>query len=205
MYDDGPSRSLTAAFGAWLAVGAAALIAVAHADTVGSTVSRLVTGAFDDGARRDRPDAADADDPDADVEAADAGDTDTGDDGRGLIDLRADARGHFTAPVEIDGRRVTALVDTGATIVLLTYEDARRIGLTPAPADFTMTAQTANGRARIAPVTLDRVVLQGVQVRGVRAAIAERGRLTTSLLGMSFLTRVGGIEIRDGRLRLGGR
>ena len=118
------------------------------------------------------------------------------------VELRANASGHFEADVEVNGRRVDALVDTGATIVLLTNEDAARAGIYPRASDFTMSMETANGRSKAAPVILERVVIGSIVVRNVQAAVAERGALRTNLLGMSFLQKLRKFEINSGRLVL---
>lgn len=117
-------------------------------------------------------------------------------------ELRADRRGHYQADVEINGRRIGALVDTGASLVVLTYEDAQRLGIFLRDRDFTMRTNTANGIARAAPVVLDRVEIGPIQVRNVQAAVSEPGRLSTNLLGMTFLSRISKFESGSGRLVL---
>lgn len=118
------------------------------------------------------------------------------------VELRSDRRGHFEAEAEVNGRDISALVDTGATMVVLTYEDAERAGLDVRPSDFTATSRTANGMARNAPVTLDKLCIESVCVRDIRAMVAEEGRLHVSLLGMSFLGRLSRFEVRSGTLLL---
>lgn len=120
----------------------------------------------------------------------------------GYVELRADAQGHYNSDIEINGRTVHAMVDTGATMVAMSYEDAERAGIFLSPSNFTHRVNTANGIARVAPVTLDRVRLGSIEVRDVRAAVAERGRLNGTLLGMSFLGRISRLEMRDGVLVL---
>ena len=66
------------------------------------------------------------------------------------VQLRPDRIGHHMARIEINGRSLDAMVDTGATVVVLTYEDARRAGIHVEPQDFTRTSRTANGIARVA-------------------------------------------------------
>jgi aspartyl protease family protein len=120
----------------------------------------------------------------------------------GAVEIRAGENGHYSTEAEINGRRVAVLIDTGATMVALTYEDAETAGISLRPADFTHRVSTANGIARVAPVTLDRVSIGDLTVRNVQAAVAERGRLTTSLLGMSFLGRLTRVDMRSGVLVL---
>jgi aspartyl protease family protein len=86
--------------------------------------------------------------------------------------------------------------------VVLTQEAAKAAGL---PLDFltySVSVETANGRARAAPVTLDRIAVGGIVERNIPALIAQPGQLRTSLLGMSFLNRLASSEVRGDRLVL---
>jgi aspartyl protease family protein len=118
------------------------------------------------------------------------------------VELRAGAYGHYHADVEINGRRVEVMVDTGASQVALTFEDASRAGIHVGDRDFTQMVRTANGVARVAPVTLDRVSIGDITVRNVPASVSERGMLGTTLLGMSFLKRLSSVGMRGGTLIL---
>lgn len=120
----------------------------------------------------------------------------------GEVRLRGDRRGHFIFEGAIDDRPLTFMADTGATIVVLTYDGAKQAGLSPHSLDFSAQAQTANGIARVAPVTLDRLRVGDITVRNIRAAVAEKGMLSTNLLGMSFLGRLKSFHIQDGELVL---
>ena len=120
----------------------------------------------------------------------------------GVVEIPAGDNGHYHAEAEINGRPIQVLVDTGATMVALTYQDAEAAGIYLTPADFTHGVSTANGIARVASVSLDRVSIGDITVRNVRATVSERGRLTTSLLGMSFLGRLARVDIRSGVLLL---
>ena len=120
----------------------------------------------------------------------------------GTEELRAASDGHYYARAEVNGRTLDVMVDTGASMVALTYEDAERAGLRLKPSDFTGRVSTANGVAAVAPVMLDRVSIGRVQVRNVRAAVCERGRLERTLLGMSFLSQLNRVDISQGRLVL---
>jgi len=122
--------------------------------------------------------------------------------GDGMVRLRAAENGHFLSEAEINGRPVNVVVDTGATGVALTYEDAREIGLRLSEEDFTMESQTANGISRIAPIMLDKVQIGDIEVRDVEAFVAQPGRLFQTLLGMSFLKRLSHIDIRGQELIL---
>jgi aspartyl protease family protein len=108
----------------------------------------------------------------------------------GEVHLKADARGHFVFEAYVNDRPARFMADTGATVVVLTYEDAARLGLSPQRLDFSASVETANGVSRVAPVTLDRVRVDDITLRDVDAIVAERGALATNLLGMSFLGRL---------------
>lgn len=118
------------------------------------------------------------------------------------VELRASRNGHFHTETEINGRAIPVMVDTGATLVALSYEDAARAGIFLTPQDFTGSVNTANGRAKVAPVMLGRVAIGDIAIRDVPALVSEPGRLNTSLLGMSFLGRLSSFEMRSGVLLL---
>lgn len=103
------------------------------------------------------------------------------------------ADGHFWAEADVDGRRVRFLVDTGASAVALTVEDARRLGLHPAALNYEYGVQTASGQARAARIQLDSIAVAGARVDDVEAFVIESG-LETSLLGMSYLGRLSRFE-----------
>jgi aspartyl protease family protein len=119
-----------------------------------------------------------------------------------VVEVRAGSMGHYHAEAEINGRRVNVLVDTGATMVALTYEDAGTLGLPVRDSDFTHRVSTANGFGRIAPVMIDRISIGDITVRNVRGAVMEPGKLGTTLLGMSFLGRPQRVDMRAGTLVL---
>lgn len=120
----------------------------------------------------------------------------------GTVTLPAGDYGHFRAEADINGRDIDVMVDTGASLVALTYEDARRAGIVVKPSDFTHTAQTANGIARVAPVTIPRISIGDITVRNVAGVVSERGASERTLLGMSFLGRLSRVEMRGGTLVL---
>jgi aspartyl protease family protein len=119
-----------------------------------------------------------------------------------MVQLKAGAYGHFYSRVHVNGRAVQAMVDTGASIVALTYDDARNAGIHIRDGDYTHRVSTANGIARVAMVILDSVAIDDIVVRDVRAAVAEPGKLTKTLLGMSFLGQLRRAEMSRGVLVL---
>jgi len=119
----------------------------------------------------------------------------------GAAQVVRSADGHYWAEARIDGRAVRVLVDTGASVVALTREDALRLGLKLTPEDFGRTVQTAAGPARAAAVTLESVSVAGARVEDVQALVVEDG-LAQSLLGMSYLGRLSGFEATPAALTL---
>jgi aspartyl protease family protein len=118
------------------------------------------------------------------------------------VEIRAGSHGHFVAKAEIENTPVSVLIDTGATKVALSYEDAERIGLHPFSLTYDTPVYTANGLAKAASVTLSRVELDNVVVRDVEAVVMPQGVLQDSLLGMSFLSRLSVFRISDDTLYL---
>lgn len=103
------------------------------------------------------------------------------------------ADGHYWAQAAVNGKAVQFLVDTGATAVSLTVDDARRLGLDPARLDYRYEVITADGRTRAAAVRLASVSIAGARVDNVDALVIEKG-LSNSLLGMSYLGRLSSFE-----------
>ena len=107
-------------------------------------------------------------------------------------ELRRGDDGHFYADAQVNGTTIRFLVDTGASMVVLTRQDAQRAGI-QLPSTRTM-AMGVGGPIEVIPVTLDRIAVGGIEARGVEAAIADE--TPVSLLGQSYLQRVGSVEIR---------
>jgi aspartyl protease family protein len=112
----------------------------------------------------------------------------------------ANERGHVVLDTAVNGAPVRMLVDTGASLVTLTPADARAAGIDPAGLVFSGYVNTANGTARMAPVTLREVRIDQLSIYDVPGAVLEN--LNASLLGVSFLRRLQGYEMRDGKLTI---
>lgn len=123
-------------------------------------------------------------------------------DGSRVLVVHRGLGGHFETRVVVDGVPLDMLVDTGASAVVLSQEDARRVGIDPETLSYSIAVSTANGRASAAPVRLGEMAIGPILRRDVRAMVAEEGRLDQSLLGMSFLETLGAIEITRDELRL---
>jgi aspartyl protease family protein len=101
--------------------------------------------------------------------------------------------GHFWADGQVDGAPVRFLVDTGASKVSLTLQDARRLGLDPTRLAYDQAVRTADGQSLAARVRLKSVTVDGVRVTDVDALVINQG-LPASLLGMSYLGRLSRFE-----------
>lgn len=101
--------------------------------------------------------------------------------------LNADDRGHFMVDGQINGSSMRMLVDTGATMIALSSDDALRLGIDYRKGQVGM-VNTANGVAKVYRVKLDSVRVGDIELHHVDAAVQENG-LPFALLGMSFLNR----------------
>jgi clan AA aspartic protease (TIGR02281 family) len=115
--------------------------------------------------------------------------------------IESGAGGHFVVEAVVNGAPVTFLVDTGASNIVLTMEDAERLGFRPESLRFTERFASANGEVRAAPVVLRELRIGQFSVFDMPASVNE-APLRVSLLGMSFLRRLHGYGVEDGRLIL---
>jgi aspartyl protease family protein len=122
-----------------------------------------------------------------------------------IVEIARSRGGTFAVAAQVNGARVEMVVDTGASAVVLTQEAAKAAGLPLEVLNYSVPVDTANGRTRAAPVTLDRVSVGGITERAVPALIAQSGQLRVSLLGLSFLDRLERWEVRGDRLSLRGQ
>jgi len=118
------------------------------------------------------------------------------------VRLRADANGHFVFKAAVNGRLADFVADTGATYVVITYDDAERLGLSPHTLDFSAPVQTANGVTRVAPVTLTVCVWTTSRSATCPPPWPKKGALATNLLGMSFLRQLKSFHIEGNELVL---
>ncbi len=117
----------------------------------------------------------------------------------GVVELEPDRNAQYQTDIEIDGTSLHAMVDTGATFVTLTAEDARQLNIDPPASAFNMQMQTANGTSRVARVSLREIRIDDITVHDVDALVARPGALNISLLGMSFLKKLESFQVADGR------
>jgi aspartyl protease family protein len=119
-----------------------------------------------------------------------------------MTELAAESSGHYVVMADINNRAVEVLVDTGASAVALSFEDAEKIGLRPKTLNYDVNVQTANGMGKAARVTLQEVEINNIRVSSVEGLVLQRGALKGTLLGMSFLSRLRSFTIENGKLIL---
>jgi clan AA aspartic protease (TIGR02281 family) len=128
-------------------------------------------------------------------------DHDDGDSGDLEQIIHAGPHGHFMVDAVVNGEPVEFMVDTGASHVVLTLEDARKLGFSASNLDFTHQFESANGVVRAAPVELREFRVGQFQLYDLEAFV-NGGPLPISLLGVSFLERLRSYEVAQGRLVL---
>jgi aspartyl protease family protein len=118
------------------------------------------------------------------------------------VEIARGRSGDFSVRTRVNGAPIPMVLDTGASAVVLTQEAAKAAGLPLEVLSYTVNVDTAGGRTRAAPVTLDRIAVGGIVEVSVPALIAPPGQLRTNLLGMSFLNRLQGWEVREDKLMM---
>lgn len=121
-----------------------------------------------------------------------------------VLTVNADYRGHYLVHPSIDNYRVRMMVDTGASLIVLTDGDARALGIRPDRSAYSVALGTANGVVRGAKTMLREVRLGDISVRDVEAVVMPAGALSISLLGTSFLRRLRSYQVEGGRMVLRG-
>ncbi len=120
------------------------------------------------------------------------------------VEVARTAAGDFHISTEVNKAKVSMVLDTGASTVMLTYEAAMAAHLPPEMIKYTVNIDTANGRTYAAAAVIDRIAVGGIVEHNVPALIAQPGTLKTSLLGMSFLSRLQSWEVRGDRVVMRG-
>jgi len=120
---------------------------------------------------------------------------------RGTVSFNRARDGHFYAELEVNGKKVEFVVDTGASDIVLTEEVAEYLGYPVSSLIYSGRASTANGVVAMARITLDSINLGRFSDQNIRATV-NGGELDTSLLGMRYLERFRKIEISGSKLTL---
>lgn len=118
------------------------------------------------------------------------------------VSLERAANGHFQTRALINGKTMTLTVDTGASVVVLSYDDAAAANIDVGRLSYSVSVNTANGSTNAAPVIIDHLQIGNIERDNVRALVSRPGDLSESLLGMSFLDRLSGYSVRGDRIIL---
>lgn len=119
----------------------------------------------------------------------------------GIVRFGRAMDGQFWINAKVDGQVLRFLLDTGASGVVLSLEDAERLGYDPDRLAFTREADTANGTTREAPILLNEITIGSIRFTRVPATVTAGG-LRNSLLGMHLLERLSSLEIRKDTLTI---
>ncbi|OBZ92035.1 hypothetical protein ADU59_28990 [Pararhizobium polonicum] len=110
--------------------------------------------------------------------------------------------GHFETPVKVNGRELFMLVDTGASSIVLSHQDARRVGINTDELAYNVPVSTASGLSLNAFVTLRSVSVGPISRQTIAALVSPEGELAQSLLGMNFLSSLASFQMKADELRL---
>jgi aspartyl protease family protein len=118
----------------------------------------------------------------------------------GSIELQRQDDGHFYADVRVNGTYIHMLVDTGASAIALSREDAQSAGIATSIGMNDVIGEGADGAIHGEYAQLDRVELGPLSAERMPAAILNSGQ--QSLLGQSFLSKFASVQIEGDRMVL---
>ena len=101
--------------------------------------------------------------------------------------------GHFYVNANVNGQLVHFIVDTGATTVALTEEDAERVGIKFDPDNFDVIGSGASGAVSGEEIRIASVELDGKEVNNIRGVVIEGGEI--SLLGQTYLSQLNNVQM----------
>ena len=126
----------------------------------------------------------------------------TSPDGARELVVRRGGDGHFHVAGEANGAAIRFLVDTGASLTVLTHRDAKRGGIDVDALSYTRPVETANGTAFYAPARLEELTIGPYRLTSVPVGVMREDTLRISLLGMSTIDRFASWRIEGNRLVL---
>ena len=118
----------------------------------------------------------------------------------GALDIPRSSDGHFYADVDVNGAKLHMLIDTGATGIALSRDDARAAGIATSIGMNDVVGEGADGSVRGEWVQIDRMSLGNANAQAMPAIVLNNG--SQSLLGQSFLARFASVEIRGDTMTL---
>lgn len=119
----------------------------------------------------------------------------------GEVRLGRASDSHFYTDANIDGAQIRMMVDSGASIVALTRRDAEAIGIDVDRLPVAGSAKTAGGSVPVRPVVLQSIDIDGIEVRGVQAAVIDAD-IGVSLLGQSYLAKLDAVNVEGDTMTL---
>lgn len=119
----------------------------------------------------------------------------------GELEINLSQDGHFYIDVTINETPIRFMIDTGASDIVISLKEAKRLGIDPKKLTFNKPYQTANGTSWGASVKLDKIEIGNAVFRDISASV-NNGEMGTSLLGMSFLRKFKKYEFYRDRLVL---
>lgn len=108
---------------------------------------------------------------------------------RSKLTIYSDPNGMFRLQGSINGRPTRFLLDTGATFIAMSSDEAGRLKV-PYQTGRVGVVQTANSRVPVWHVKLSSVTVGDIQVSNIEAVVLQGSQPATTLLGMSFLEHV---------------
>ena len=118
----------------------------------------------------------------------------------GEVRIIQSSNGHYETDALVNYAPVRFLIDTGASHIALTYDDAKNIGIDMEMLDFDGSMQTAGGVVKVAIVRLKSVSVQHIEFKNLSASVFKKGDLPISLIGMSFLNRLASFKFENSLL-----
>lgn len=110
--------------------------------------------------------------------------------------IRRENDGHYWTRADVDGSNIKFLVDTGASVVALNWNDAKRLRIDLDDLTYNNRVSTAGGQVMAASVVIERISIGNVEVKDIDALIMQEDLLENSLLGMSFLGELYSYEFK---------
>lgn len=122
--------------------------------------------------------------------------------GASIVTIGKSANGHFEADAVVNNQTLRFLIDTGASGIALSSQDAANIGIDMTGLAYIVPISTANGQAMAAPTRINELRIGTIIRRNMRALVVKDGALNQSLLGMDFLNSLSSFTIKQDELQL---
>lgn len=119
----------------------------------------------------------------------------------GELIINASQDGHFYIDVKVNGEDMRFMIDTGASEIVLSASQAKKVGIDLKTLNFNRVYQTANGTAFGASTILKEIEVGGIKFHDVHASV-NNSEMGVSLLGMSFLRQFTRYEFYHDKLLL---